>query len=45
MSKTPDKSVRDKTPKTREDKLKEALKANLKRRKAQARARKGTAKT
>lgn len=31
--------ARDKTPKTREDRLKAALKANMQKRKAQARAR------
>lgn len=33
--------AKDKTPKTREDRLKAALKANMQKRKAQARARVG----
>ena len=33
--------VRDKAPKTREDRLKAALKSNMQKRKAQARARSG----
>ena len=39
MAEKPDRTRREKAPKTREDRLKAALKANLQRRKAQARAR------